>query len=334
MALAQFRGRMAVRRALGGNEEGLRLGPCLHRSPEALVFAGDLDGRSVAVKQAIGPRSRARTEAQGAELAHKHARLGAGSFRVPEPLLCRPEAGLLVMELADGDPFDVWLGREPDSRGEIVAAAGGWLSAFTRGERVSDDFGGGFWIKKRTEQARALPRGALRDRLDGLVERMSEARSRISNAPLTRARSHGALRPQALIRGDEAIWGIGLGGPHWIAVAKDIATFLVEIEIQSPANGPWGPGGFPEADVAAITGAGGPLHPGEAEVMLPYFAPSELAGTDRQWAFPGRRGFGPGTRRPHARLRPDKAGPTRRSARHRAEPPGPSAPQARDCGWR
>ena len=159
-----------------------------------------------------------------------------------------------------------------------MAEAGGWLAAYTRGERVSDDFGGGFWIRKRTEEARAMVKGETRHRIEALVRLMTEERARIANRPLTRARSHGDLRPRLLVRGKDVLWGLGTIGAHWIAVAKDVARFLVAAELIAPADGPFGIGGFAEADLAGFTGDDGPLHPGEAEVMLPYFAASELAG--------------------------------------------------------
>jgi tRNA A-37 threonylcarbamoyl transferase component Bud32 len=257
---------------------GLKLDKCLKTSPEADVFSGTFQGRDVVVKRATGEGAVERASAQSDELYTQHPQMKDGDFRVPEPILTRPDRGLVIMEKASGMRLDQAILKAPGQRDEILAQAGEWLAHYTRGRKVEDNFGGGYWIKVRRKALDEMTASADKTRITRLIEMMETERNRIGPLPITRARSHGDFVTLNLMIDGDTIWGVDIQNSHWLALAKDLARFLIYLEISIPSGKNDGPCGLSLDDVEALTAARGLIRPGELEVMLPYFAAVELSG--------------------------------------------------------
>ncbi len=93
-----------------------------------------------------------------------------------------------------------------------------------------------------------------------------------------RARSHGDFAPINLIVDGDRLWGVDIHNHTWIALMKDLARFLVFLEITQPHGSGNGPCGFASEDAEALIGTPRLIRDGEAECMLPFFAAVELSG--------------------------------------------------------
>ena len=259
---------------MAASGERLAVDRIVKSDARSTVAAGRIGDRAVTVKQSHLPRGPDLIETAAAVLAAKAARLGDGPDVVPEVLLAAPAHRLLVTETCPGTPLDTLLQGDPGGRDTHLARAGGWLASFVGFERVSDDFGGGFWIRQRDTQQALLPQGPARDLAARLVERMRQEMTRIGNRPITRAGTHGDFRPSKLIFDTDRVAGIGTESAEWIALVRDLARMLVSLEVTCPRGdqaGLSGPG-----DLEALLANGRLIHPGEVETMLPFFIASEL----------------------------------------------------------
>ncbi|MEL6801425.1 MAG: hypothetical protein AAFR34_06540 [Pseudomonadota bacterium] len=278
--LARVKARKTLWAGLGDlpAAKGLKLRKCLKTTPSSVVYAGELDHKPVVIKRALGPDAADLAGAQARELAYQHPRMGDGRYRVPEPIISNAEAGVVVMSAAPGLRLDHALRAEPDRRVELIAASARWLAHYIAPRREVDDFGGGYWIKRRRAAIKDMPAGADRTRIETLIGIMHGERAKISGKPITRARSHGDFCAINLMVAGDEIWGVDIQNSHWLAVAKDIARFLVYLEIALPAGRYDGPCGLSVGDCHAFLGVEGLIPPDEANRVLPYFVASEVAG--------------------------------------------------------
>ncbi|MEM9974185.1 MAG: phosphotransferase [Pseudomonadota bacterium] len=284
--IAKARARHGLGRAVGRAEalSGLKLGRCIAARRQSRVWEATLAGRPVIVKQVLGAAAADLARAQAEELKYQYPRMCEGPYRVPEPLFWQPRDGLVVMAHAPGLRFDSALTRAPKARAALLAAAGGWLAHYTAPRRQSDAFGGGYWIKRRAAALESVADAGDRARIEGLVAIMRAERAEIAGRLVTRARSHGDFCPiNLMVDGDDAhdgviLWGVDIHNSRWLAVAKDIARFLIYLSITQPTAATDGPMGLAAEDVDALTGAKGLIPPEEVEMVLPFFLASELAG--------------------------------------------------------
>ncbi|MEL6645529.1 MAG: phosphotransferase [Pseudomonadota bacterium] len=277
---ARLNARRVVRQGLGGaaRGKGLRLHKCLKTTGGTVVYAGELDHKPVVIKRALGPSAADLAGAQARELAYQHPRMGDGPYRVPEPILSNPEVGLVVMGQAPGQRLDHALRDAPERRRELIAASARWLAHYIAPRREVDTFGGGYWIKRRLAAIEHMPASADRRRIETLIGIMRREKALISGRPITRARSHGDFCAINLMVDGDDIWGVDIQNSHWLAVAKDIARFLVYLEIALPAGHYNGPCGLSLADCHAFLGERDLISADEANRVLPYFVASEVAG--------------------------------------------------------
>ena len=278
--LARAQAKRAIRRSLRDVPEtdGLQLGACLKLGPRSAVFAATLDDLDCVVKQARSSGARDLARAQVNELRAQAEAMTSGPFRIPELLVARPDLGLVVMTRAPGQRLDHAIRAEPGRRAEHIGRAGQWLAAYVRDRTQADVFGGGDWIKRRRESIETLPPGEDRERLGALVSRMQAERADIAGRIVTRARSHGDFCAINLLLTETEVWGVDINNANWLALAKDMARFLVYVEIAVPSGRSDGPFGLSDADYTALIGQTGLLSQREAEMAMPYFLASELAG--------------------------------------------------------
>lgn len=278
--LARAKARRGLRKALAAvpEAEGLTLSKCLKSTPQTIVYAGMLDDEAVVVKQALGDEAITQVIAQTDELRFQHPRMSDGRFRVPELLISQPEAGIVVMTHAPGERLDQAIKANPGRRSELVASAGAWLAHYAAPRCETDSFGGGYWIKRRSDGMEHLPPGPDRERMAALIGRMRTLRSEFTGRLVTRARSHGDFCPINLLVAGGEIWGVDIQNSNWLALAKDLSRFLVYLEIALPAATHDGPCGLSQGDYDSLLAADGLLPSGEAEMIMPYFLAVEVAG--------------------------------------------------------
>lgn len=278
--LADWKARTAAALALRDVPEakGLKLVRCIKSGPEASVFEGTIKGQPVVMKRMSGEDAVTRAKAMTDELRAQYPRMKEGQFRVPKPIITVPKKQLVVMERAPGKRLDHALREDPAGRARILRRASLWLAHYIGERRVEDNFGGGFWIKARRRAMAEMPTSDDHDRISGLIALMETERNRIGPLPITRVRSHGDFCTLNLMVDGDTIWGVDIQNSHWLALAKDLARFLVYLEITQPHGTYDGPCGLSGEDCEALLGAGGLIREREAETMMPYFVATELSG--------------------------------------------------------
>lgn len=255
----------------------LRLAKVLNRGEHTDVCRLRGPDGALVVKLARSAEGRTRIAGEAELLRKKAKRLGSGSDRVPEVLRHDAGTGSLLLEHIPAPSLAVCLDHDGFDRAALVRRAAQWCAAYTRGERVSDDFGGGTWLRFRESQAARLSGGRAADAASGLLDLMVRERHRVANRPVTRARSHGNLTPQNILVDGETVWGVGVEAGPWIATIKDVARFLVHLSADHPGGAAPGVCGLDAGAIAAFTRAG-LFYPGEIDALLPFFAASELVG--------------------------------------------------------
>ena len=258
--------------------KGLKLTRCVKSGAEAAVFEGRLGDRDVVLKKTVGNDAIKRSGAMVDELTAQYSHMADGPFRVPEPIVALPAQKLVVMERAPGLRLDHAIRADPSQRAALLRRAGLWMSHYIGDRRVEDNFGGGYWIKTRRQAAHSLPTGPDRDKVSALIDIMEAERNTIGPRPITRVRSHGDFCTLNLIVNPDALWGVDIQNSHWLALAKDLARFLVYLEITLPHGTYDGPCGLSAEDCDALMGADGLIRDREAELMMPYFVATELSG--------------------------------------------------------
>ncbi len=256
----------------------LDLGDCLSAKADRAVFQAKLKGKDLILKIHMGDTAQEMATAQAAELAHQAPRMSKGRYRVPKLIYASETTPLVLMSRAGGLRTDKALKQDKISRSDLLHEAGRWLGTYVRDRRQTDPFGGGFWIQKRFDELGDIPDPKDKARMIGLINAMAADRFFLKGQPITRARSHGDFVPINLMVDDGMIWGVDIQNRRHLALAKDIARFLVYLEFSDPAaTGPWR-WGLSKADCDALLGDGDLIALDEAEALLPFFIAEELSG--------------------------------------------------------
>ncbi len=258
--------------------EGVKLGACLTAKEDRAVFEAKADKTALILKVHMGDGASEAVEAQTAELSQQGARMDKGRYRVPRLVHASDTEPVVLMERAPGIRADKAVGHDHIPRDALLSGAGRWLADYVKDRRMRDRFGGGFWIKKRHDALAEVQAPEDKTRLIGLINFMAAERFAIKSLDITRARSHGDFVPINLMVDGDTFWGVDIQNSRHLALAKDVARFLVYLEMSDPApSGPWN-WGLATADVAAMLGDGDLLPVDEADAVLPYFIAAELSG--------------------------------------------------------
>lgn len=229
-ALSRIGARLAEIRALNPEMADAEIDEVLRFVPgRRAVLAGHWKGRAAVFRLAEGPE----TERQAREW-QEHLRIwpqmSGGAYRVPEPLVHLPQAGLTVVERVSGQPLMEHLWQSPpEARMAILRPAACWLRRYTEGTESWRAGNAAGWLARVERAAAAQPFGRLR-RLEAVVlahlRRLAEA---LDGAEWRVAICHGDFHPNNLIIAEGRLTGIDTGASARLPVCKDIARFLVHM---------------------------------------------------------------------------------------------------------
>lgn len=232
----------------------------LHRN--RVVFRVKTAQGPAVAKHLLGPQAAAQITAMRAELDYIEPHM-TGSCRVIRCLEARPEAGVILLELAPGKPLTKALaGRD---RAALMAQAREWLAAYTAPRREIAGFAPDFWLQQaitraKTAKADGADIGAALAKLADLT--------RHRGAPMAKAATHGDFVAANLLAAKGSLWGVDIEGERRLPLAKEAARFLV-----------WARMGDGLPAIAEDTHAFAPeslLEPGEDETTLPFFTGFEI----------------------------------------------------------
>jgi hypothetical protein len=155
-----------------------------------------------------------------------------GPFRVPEPLGCFPDPGVLVMRAAAGDRLST-LAKRPRRWEEGLEAAGRWLArlhtlptALGPREDLRE-------AKRRLAERAAVAR-ARHPELEALVDRfVAELKQRAAAVAGPRTQTHGRYHARHVFVAADAVTVIDLDRLALGDPAKDLGEFLHRLRAQS-----------------------------------------------------------------------------------------------------
>ncbi|WP_297772029.1 phosphotransferase [uncultured Roseovarius sp.] len=193
------------------------------------ILAGTFDGRAAVIRM-VEPDFTEKLAREWAELVRIWPHMNDGAYRVAQPLLHVPEAGLMVTERIEGKPLLEFLWQEqPDERPQHLRPAAEWLRLFTEmteSWRAGNALG---WLARAERAASKQPFARLRRIETGILEHLRKMAAQLDGAECRDAISHGDFHPNNLVIGKDHLTGIDTGGSGRLPVCKDIARFLVHM---------------------------------------------------------------------------------------------------------
>ncbi len=215
--------------------QGAKLQRPLSLTPDDTAILGTLGGEKVVFQMFLGPEATARAEAQQAELALMAAHLEDGPHQVPRCHLILPEHGLTVLTFIGGKSLAEQLPKaNAQKRRQMLSQAGMWLKRYAMARRRKAHFGAPFWIETRSKRLAKIkaPEGATRALiLHDTLGRRAEA---LRGAMVWQAAGHGHFTPANLKIHQGTVYGINIQRENWSALARELAGFLVEVQLTCP----------------------------------------------------------------------------------------------------
>ncbi|MDN3712016.1 phosphotransferase [Paracoccus cavernae] len=201
--------------------------------------------------------------------------LGQAENAVVRLRLVLPEAGVIVLDPVAGEQLtNVLLPATPQRRATLIARAGCWLAALTH-ERERAAFGPQYWLEGLRKQlgAQATSDPVLVRHLSA----MREAGREIKGIAVERAASHGDFTPDNLYLDGARLVGIDMQRSPQMAVARDVARFLVWLHSRRFEMPAVTRHGVSAADYAALVSVPG-LIPADQEPILRFMMGEIMAG--------------------------------------------------------
>ncbi|MDU8942141.1 hypothetical protein RXV90_01980 [Rhodophyticola sp. MJ-SS7] len=260
--------------------EGIVLGPCLAHSSGMEVFDARMGDKRLELIRHLRPEAAMLCRGQFDVLEEATKRLGDGTERVTKVAWLHTASGILVTEIPKAPDLPLQIEAGGDERAVALAAAGRWLNSYAAPSAVSDTFGGGYWIRQRSDAAKAVSDFEDRARLEILIETMRKARRQARRRMVTRARCHGDFRPSRLWHEKSVVWAGGLRPDGWGAVLRDVARFLVDLALTAPhfCSASDKIMGLHDLDIASLLGELTLVDQCEIDELLTYFLAVEYSG--------------------------------------------------------
>lgn len=253
-------------------EEALKAGA------EAALFRGHLDGRPAVLKLALGPEAKDQTRAARDELTYQYPRMSEGPLRVAEPLEFYPGEGVSIIGLVPGIRLDRALtGAAPARRTALIAQAGAWLAHYTAPRSAPAPLHPAYWLTRSQTLIDRPPAGSPLWRTASMIAgRLKALAPGLDNRDAVKARCHGDFCTLNLQVDGDVLYGLDIQNRHRMALAKDMARFLVCAQMTAPVQrGPWRYG-LAVADRDALLSAPGLAAAVAPEGVLPFFIGVEL----------------------------------------------------------
>lgn len=267
---------MAKRLARLGVADEIALGLPLRLTASSWLFEAEQGGAPVILKRVLGDGAADTVHGMQAELDRVSEIFGDGDCRANRCLQAWPEEGLILLSHAPGVRLsDAIAAAAPENRARLLQHAGRWLHRLTDARVREIGFGPRKWLQKLADP-QALPlRPVDRGRLARLRASLTAQAPRLRGLPVRQAATHGDYVGINCHYHDGAIYGLDMQGEVWLAVARDVARFLVWQTLHDHA--PAGPtrAGLRGEDVGAFLSSG-VLPDTEQSTVLPFFIGVDL----------------------------------------------------------
>lgn len=193
------------------------------------MLAGQFEGRAV-VARLVEPKFAEALAKEWAELQRIWPHMQSGRYRVAEPILYLPEAGMMVVERVSGAPLLEHLWQEDqETRAQHLRPVAEWLRRYTEGSESWRAGNAAGWLARAERASATQPFARLRRIEAGILRHLRKIAGMVEGADWRVAISHGDYHPNNLILGAGRLTGIDTGGSGRMPICKDIARFLVHM---------------------------------------------------------------------------------------------------------
>lgn len=257
-----------------GDLTGAKVTECISAKENRAVFAGRFAGRPVVFKHFVGEGARMQLASLQAEMTYQWGRMATGDYRVPEPILFVPELGLAIMARVEGERLDRLI--TADNRAEMVLHSARWLREYSLARRRVSAFSARFWVRRARKLIAHHEVEEDKERAARLVRWMFSQVKILDKREILQLRSHGDFCALNMMYADGVMYGVDLHNQTWLPAAKDVARYLVYLNITLPIATEKRSFGLATDDVDSFLSGFGLLE--KNDPLLAFFVASELAG--------------------------------------------------------
>lgn len=257
-----------------GDLTGAKVTECISTKENRAVFAGQFAGRPVVFKHFVGEDARVQVAGLQVEMTYQWGCMAAGDCRVPEPILFAAELGLAIMERVPGARLDHVI--TADNRAEMVSHSARWLREYSRERRRASAFSARFWVRRARKLIAHHEVEEDKERAARLVRWMFSQVKILDKREILQLRSHGDFCALNMMYADGVMYGVDLHNQTWLPVAKDVARYLVYLNITLPIATEQRTFGLATQDIDSFLSGFGMLE--RSDPLLAFFVASELAG--------------------------------------------------------
>ncbi|SFS55073.1 hypothetical protein SAMN04488040_0882 [Sulfitobacter marinus] len=214
------------------------LGDALKVSLKSWVFRATINGEDAVVKRFFDGDVPQVLRNLKVELDFLERSFDDPRYQANRCLYTWPEDGIAVLSFAPGKRLgDEIAQASGDARRQLVWQSGEWLRRYCEFRKRDSRFGPRHWVKKmtsvKTDRVSVPADRLLLDRLRASVVGQTDA---VRGVPVVQAATHSDYVGLNAHYHQGTIYGVDIQGESWLAVAKDVARFLVWLQIHVPIS--------------------------------------------------------------------------------------------------
>lgn len=193
------------------------------------VFTGDWHGQRAVFRIFLEAENQSSAR-EWAEMKRVWPAMNTGELRIAQPLHYSPSHGILVLEEVTGTPLMQHIWRsDPAERVACLPPSAAWLRAYTQATEAKGKARAGVWLERAERATLQQPHARLKRREAKVLEHLRRLAPLCEALPWRSAISHGDFHPNNLIKQDNRLTGVDLGGSHAMPIYKDMARFLMHM---------------------------------------------------------------------------------------------------------
>jgi len=212
------------------------LGDAVKVSLKSWVFRATINGEDTVVKRFFDGDVPQVLRNLKVELDFLELSFDDPRYQANRCLYAWPEDGIAVLSFAPGKRLGNEIAQASgDVRRQLVKQSGEWLRRYCSFRQRDSRFGPAFWVKKVASvkiDRIASPQDRLL--LDRLLASIRSQVDGVRGVPVVQAATHGDFVGINAHYHQGTIYGVDIQGESWLAVAKDVARFLVWLQIHAP----------------------------------------------------------------------------------------------------
>ncbi|MFT6088554.1 MAG: hypothetical protein ACJARC_000223 [Sulfitobacter sp.] len=255
------------------------LGDGLKVTGKSWVFKAEINGEDVVIKRFFENDVSRMVLNLKDELDFLERSFGGGRYQANRCLYIWPQDGIAVLSFAPGNRLgDQIASASGDDRRQLIKQSGEWLRRYCSFRQRDSRFGPAFWVKKvssvKTDRISSPQDRLLLDRFLASIRAQVDG---VKGVPVVQAATHGDFVGINAHYHQGTIYGVDIQGESWLAVAKDVARFLVWLQIHNPVSAGGHRYGISLEYIDAFLESG-VLNDNEQTTTLPFLIAEQLYG--------------------------------------------------------